>query len=467
MTFRSCFSVGLLLLFLGGLGPGCGRISAGGETGSETHWLASCQSTADCRVGQCLCGICTEPCGVALDCPAPLDVCTEPLDAQAASCQTAICTSSAPGETEAALEGVQRVDACNAGRPTSLVLVPGRAGALQPFGNGDQGFLIADFMSQVRRVSRDGRPGAAQSEPSELLPQISELAPSPDGATLLAGSVEDFDGRHAWVARVDANWSLSWERQLAPTSASAVAVAVLPDGGAVVLSFRQEEQPDATEKSFDAIWARVSSTGDVLWQQQESFQAPADQLGWGATALALTDALELRIAVTTKDGGRVIFGSLEGETEVRALDVELTTFAHILALPGGGFALVSDDSHVAAMDAAGNVVWQRDYANKTSELEQNYTYGAAFSEPRQELVLVGSGGNSRDGSWMQTLDLDGNPMWELSLLPQVSLADGRTVLRSGQGPRLNGVAVGTDGSLLATGTPGDLEYLWVGGGSCD
>lgn len=465
MTFRSCFSVGWLLLFAGGLGPGCGRISAGGETGSETHWLASCESTADCRVGQCLCGICTEPCGVALDCPAPLDVCTEPLDAQAASCQTAICTSSAPGETEAALEGVQRVDACHAGRPTSLVLVPGRAGALQPFGNGDQGFLIADFMSQVRRVSRDGRPGAAQSEPSELLPQISELAPSPDGSTLLAGSVEDFDGRHAWVAKVDANWSLSWERQLAPTSASAVDVAVLPDGGAVVLSFRQEEQPDVTEKSSEAIWTRVSPTGEVIWQQQEAFQAPANELGWGATALALTDALELRILVTTKDGSRVIFGSLDGEKDARALDVSMETFTHILALPGGGFALVSNDSHMVATDAAGSAVWARAHATGTGDLEHVLVYGAAFDEARQELVLVGA--NAWDGSWMQALDLEGHPTWELSLLPQVSLADGRTVLRSGQGPRLNAVAVGPEGSLLATGIPGDLEYLWVGGGSCD
>jgi len=463
---RRCGAIGLLLC-LGGQVVSCGRTRAGGETGSETHWLVGCETTADCRVGQCLCGVCTEPCRVALDCPAPLDVCSEAPPAQRDGCETAICTSSAPGEIEATLEGVQRVDACSAGRATSLVLLAGRPTAMSVFGNGSLGFVVADFLDRLQRVSIAGRPGDAAAQPSELLPTISRFLPLANGSALLAGSVADFDGFHGWVAQVDANWSLQWERQLDPTPAAATDVVALPDGGAVVLSFLEENQPDGTEKAFEAVWTRISSTGAVLWQRQESFQGSAYGVAWGTDALALTDTLELRIAVTTKDGGRVIFGSLDGDKEVRALEVDLTTFAHVVALPEGRFALVSDDSHVAVLDAAGGLVWQRDYANKTGEFEQNYTHGLAFNVARQELVLVGGGGNSRDGSWMQALDLDGNPTWELSLLPQVWPGEGNPPLSSGHGPRLSDVAVGPDGSLLATGTPGDFVYLWVGGGSCD
>lgn len=467
-TFRRCCAAIALMLALGGLAAGCGRTREGGETGSETHWLASCETTADCRVGQCLCGICTEPCRVALDCPAPLDVCSEPLVASMDDCQTAICTSSEPGEIEASLEGVQRIDACYAGRPTALVLLPNRSGAMSAFQNANLGFFTADFVGRLRRVSLDGRLAGEQELPFERVPNISQFVSLPDGSALLAGNVADFDGYHGWVGKVDPSWGAPWERQL-DTAPDATDLVALPDGGAVVVSFRQVEQGDpVVSSSLDVVWNRISATGDVLWQQQETLPAPASSLGRATRAVALTDAMELRIAVTTADGGRVIFGSLDGEKEVRALDVDLTTFAHVLAVPGGGFALVSKDSHVAMLDASGNLIWQREYANKTGEFEQNFTDSAAFSSARQELVLVGR--NAQLGSWLQALDLAGNPTWQLTLQVQAgNIKNGGRIERfsPGHGPALYDVAAGPDGSLLATGVPGDFAYLWVGGGSCD
>jgi hypothetical protein len=183
--------------------------------------------------------------------------------------------------------------------------------------------------------------------------------------------------------------------------------------------------------------------------------------------VALTDTMELRIAVSTNDGGRVIFGTLDGAKDVRAPSTDMTTYTQIMALPGGGFALANGLSKLAQLDAGGSLVWQRDYANENGEFEQNSTDAAAFNSARQELVLVGR--NAQGGSWLRALDLAGNPSWELSLREQAVNVnnDGHIEqLSSGHGPQLHDVAVGPDGSLLATGFPGDLVYLWVGAGSC-
>lgn len=42
--------------------PACGSQVSGGNTGSETHWLQSCDSDADCGVYSCLCGVCSRSC---------------------------------------------------------------------------------------------------------------------------------------------------------------------------------------------------------------------------------------------------------------------------------------------------------------------------------------------------------------------------------------------------------------------
>jgi hypothetical protein len=60
--------MGLFLLAFGGcnqnpVGP------TGPQTGSETHWLESCDVDADCgEENACVCGVCTVPCGSAEAC---------------------------------------------------------------------------------------------------------------------------------------------------------------------------------------------------------------------------------------------------------------------------------------------------------------------------------------------------------------------------------------------------------------
>ena len=44
----------------------CGSTSS--TSGTETHWLQSCESDAECGGFQCVCGLCTLPCTDTADC---------------------------------------------------------------------------------------------------------------------------------------------------------------------------------------------------------------------------------------------------------------------------------------------------------------------------------------------------------------------------------------------------------------
>lgn len=50
------------------LGSACSAQVSSGK-GSETNWLAGCASDDDCRVGRCVCGVCTLPCDSSSKCP--------------------------------------------------------------------------------------------------------------------------------------------------------------------------------------------------------------------------------------------------------------------------------------------------------------------------------------------------------------------------------------------------------------
>ena len=68
MIGRAKRGFGLLALFVLGAAAACnGRTATRG--GSETNWLAMCRDDADCSVGHCVCGRCTEPCTSDASCP--------------------------------------------------------------------------------------------------------------------------------------------------------------------------------------------------------------------------------------------------------------------------------------------------------------------------------------------------------------------------------------------------------------
>lgn len=450
------------------LAPACGVTTGGGETGSETHWLVSCETTADCAVGQCLCGVCTEPCRVAQDCPAVLDVCAVPDETLGAACEVPTCRSSTPGEIKAALDADQRIDTCDDGRPSSLVMVKHRLGAERAFADGERGFLLSGYAASAQgatRVSAAGKFMRPQTSASDLNPELDQVAPLPDGGALLSGSVVDFDGPHGWIGKVDATWRLIWELELEQPAVLRESIVPLPDGGAVMVTFEQEGSPDS--KAFHVTWTRISPQGAIGWQRRAAFDNGGVDATWSSQrALALTDSSELRIAIQTDVGVQMIFGTLEGESELRLPDVDLMDVSHLVALPNDRVALLGR-SKVVVLDAAGELVWQRDYSEPQAGLPGGWASAMVFNAGRQELLLVGQ--TPESGSWMLAVDLNGRPVWELQRKAQPSDGQGdRFALFRGRGPQLLDVAAAPDGTVIAPGFSNErLVYFIVGAGSCN
>ena len=182
-------------------------------------------------------------------------------------------------------------------------------------------------------------------------------------------------------------------------------------------------------------------------------------------AFALTEASELRVAINTDKGVRMIFGTLDGESEVRTLDIGVTNVSHLVALPNDRVALLSDDSKITVLDAAGGVLWQHDYTSAGAR-SQGAVAGMIFNLARQELVVAGQ--TADGGSWMTAVDLDGQSTWQLQRQPQpIDEQEDRFRLVRGHGPSLVDVAAGPDGSLVAPGSSNQgLVYFMVGAGSC-
>jgi hypothetical protein len=348
--------------------------------------------------------------------------------------------------------------------------------------NAEGGFLLSFgdyFQSEVLGLSRDGQPLRHHGQPSELSPLFNKTVPLADGSVLLAGSVEDFDGLHGWIGKVDAAWNLSWETQLEDrTRFDVTDMIALSDGGAIVVGafFTDADPPPAewsTTRAGDEWWVRIAPTGEVVWRQAASFTL-ALPTGVGGIRgprriVALTPDMELRIAVVSTDGIKLIFGGLDGTSEVRSVDTSLADVRSLLALPDGRLALAGNDAagqpRIALLEADGTPVWDRLYGFVHEYGSGTVLNAFTFNAARNELLLVG---DVEGGSWLLVLDLAGEPVWEVKRKPSPTNIDGDVLrLRAGEGPELTDVAVAPDGSLLAPGFSNrGLVYFMVGAGSC-
>ncbi|MES1187100.1 MAG: hypothetical protein ABUL60_25010 [Myxococcales bacterium] len=316
-------------------------------------------------------------------------------------------------------------------------------------------------------------------QPSQLSPLLNDAAPLANGSVLLTGSVEDFDGPHGWIGKVDAAWNLSWETQLDDaTLVGSTELSPLPDGGALVRgAFYKDAEPPRgerwTTRAADEWWVRIAPTGELVWRQSASFALAFPTVTAGIRGpyrlMALTPDLQLRIAVATTDGVKLIFGGLDGTSEVRALDTTVADVRSLVALPDGGLALAGNDAtgrpDIALLNPDGSLVWERSYGFIDAHGGGTWLDAFAFNAARNELVVVGSVGS---GSWMLALDLAGEPVWQLERAPSPTNIDGDVLrVEAGEGPELTDVAVAPDGSLLATGFSNrGLVTFMVGAGSC-
>lgn len=74
------------------LAAACRSDGPQGDGGSQTNWLMACESSAMCGDLECLCGICTLPCGADAECSALGGVCVDGGEEQA----VAVCDGARP-----------------------------------------------------------------------------------------------------------------------------------------------------------------------------------------------------------------------------------------------------------------------------------------------------------------------------------------------------------------------------------
>jgi hypothetical protein len=326
----------------------------------------------------------------------------------------------------------------------------------------------------VLGLSHDGQLLRNHRQPSDLSPLLNAIRPLAEGSLLLAGSVEDFDGLHGWVGKIDAAWNLTWETQLAHTFDTSDLVA-LPDGGALVRggSFSDPDPPYGEfrpTRPADEWWVRIAATGEVLWQRSVALTLPTNVGGRPRKLMALTPDNQLRIAVVTADGTKLIVGALDGTSEVLSLDTTMADVKSLLALPDGRLALAGNDSagqpRLALLEADGSLAWERSYGSLDQLGRGTELNAFAFDAARNELLVVG---NVMRGSWMLAVSLAGDVDWELQRKPSLTNFDGDVLrVRPGDGPELTDVAVAADGTVLASGFSNrGLVYFMVGAGSCN
>jgi hypothetical protein len=455
------------------LALGCAQTSSsGGDTGSETHWLGNCASDSDCTVGQCLCGLCTEACAGVADCPAPLDVCTVPETPWTDSaCQTRLCGSSEPGEVQASLEGGQRLETCEGGRPIATVFYAGKDRVERASSLDGRGFVLERALDSAAWIDPEGRLIRDRRQPSGLAPTPRRTRLLDDGGLLVGGDVDAFDGTHPWIGRLDASWSLLWETQLAEASLSdgVQDLAILPGGDAIIVSrslkTRIQYDPLAPELPLEQdLWfTRVSADGALLWRQSLPFVV-SQSLLQDSYSLVLTDDGELRTLVNDTQGTLMIRGALDGSplTALR-LDFWLPDLRRLVKLPERRMAALSHNvsfattSRLVVLDEDGLIVAQRVFTDALPSM--------VFEPVRRELLLAGARGR---GGLMLATGLTGETVWELARAEAPTDFEGVvTSVGAGQAPPLVDVAVNAQGTFVAVGrTSVGLAYLVGAGGSC-
>lgn len=462
-TMASLVATTLALLFA----TGCGRTDQGGGAGSETHWLSSCSDDQDCQQGQCLCGVCTMACTSLRDCPDPLDTCsTGQADI---SCEQQICGSSAPAESRQALvtpsrPSVERFPACQAGRQSDVTYTdlgyrterptPGKtaAGPLLPERSG---FLALPGENGLfYRIDATGHVLRELPPPAgAVLPTYDTAVAFDDGSLLMAGRV---DG-HVWLGKVDATWTLVWERELTIPAVVRPRLAALPDGGAVVFALEGVPAEIDGPPSAEAVhWARISSQGDQLWQRQEPTQNSV------LNGVVASTGNTIHIAASWGGGVHLVSSDLDGTYEAPLVDVPSPYLEALLALPNDQLALIAHDE-VRVFDAAQQLVWQHSFAGA-------FGWNAVYEPVRDEIVVVGEVAGGGGGSWAEGLSRLGDVNWSLARDP-VPLADG--VYRpepdyTKQGEPLDDICADGEGHLAAQApfTSLNLTIMWVDAGRC-
>jgi hypothetical protein len=462
--------VGSVALIVGLVLQACAKTDTGGGSGSETHWLATCETDADCQVGACLCGVCSVACSTSNDCPAPLDQCLD-RSPDGVQCEQLICQRATPAQSPEASGSqgsplVQVIATCDGERPTNLARVmttpaevledPGIGAGSHVVPKTGGGFLLVDGQGAVTHLTSAGSFVRKLAAPFERV-RVTDVALLADGSAYFAGSKDE----RAWVGRVNSSWQPSWEKPLPYVPSYVVDVETLPDGSALVAGTGTlptlRSEPSET---YVASWTNVSTAGVVAYEKTITYEGAFNEHGSLAVSstgfyVALATTAGIMLVRSDFDGNYSTLPPLNDGVGWEVRDVRGLPDGRVALLTGGGLLLADDTGVLEEFQFQEGVEVPR---------------ALEFDATRGELVIAGgySSEGGREGTWLKALDMSSATAWELQRAAwPAGVADAS--LANVYGDLLYDVAVDEAGNIVAIGTFAQMHVnvLWVGDAQCD
>ena len=295
------------------------------------------------------------------------------------------------------------------------------------------------FMDMVQRReyavvvgSFDGRPWLAEFDPmtgqrmfqfklSEEEGSINEICRTADGGFVVVGQVEtENDGIDVLVAKLDRFLLVRWIQRFGgandDTGASATGTS---DGGCIVSAFSST----FGRNNRDLWMLSLDATGAVRWNRTYSF--PDDPVVTYSTVVELSDGT----VVVGWDAARLMALDASGNVQwQRQVDLESRcTLESMQAAADGGFLVggyayeTEEDGWIAKFDASGLFEWQRAYDLNGDE--DVYLYGMTESLDGAIVAIGERSGEGRDTTAVLRTDAKGRihencPIeWDTAFVP--------------------------------------------------
>ncbi|WP_297523534.1 protein kinase, partial [Thermococcus sp.] len=275
----------------------------------------------------------------------------------------------------------------------------------------------------VARLDRDGNVKWQKTYGGSGWDEVNAVALAPNGDIIVAGYTRSFGagGRDAWVLRLDSEGNVKWQKTYGGKYwDEAHAVALAPNGDIIVAGYTE---------SFGAGWndvwvLRLDSEGNVKWQKTYGGSK------WDeANAVALASNGDVIVAGYTGSfgaGGDVWVLRLDGEGNVKwqkTYGGSKWDEANAVAIADNGDIIVAghyngyynehtriSNAWVLRLDSEGNVKWQKTYGGEYGD-EAN----AVAIAPNGDVIVAGytdSFGAGGDDVWVLRLDANGNVKWQ-------------------------------------------------------
>jgi hypothetical protein len=253
----------------------------------------------------------------------------------------------------------------------------------------------------------------------------SSAQPTADGGYIVGGhrSASDGLGLAAWLMKLDAVGNLVWQKtyERIPGDYIVTSVQPTPDGGYVVAG---NTSPRGAENR-DVWVAKLDANGGVVWQRSygganadwaNAVQPTADG---GYIVVGLTYSFNLMLpsgklwVLKLDAGGNVswqrIVGAANGSGEAHAVRPTVDG-GFIVAGNTTAFGAGGSDAWLLRLNANGDVVWQRTYGGTNSDF-----FYAVQATAEGGFIAAGSTysfGAGEGNAWVVKLDAVGNVIWQ-------------------------------------------------------